>query len=64
MKFYTTQQDADYILTECPHLKTGVTNCNCGETSCYYDYNATSTYYDIIAICDNCYIECSNKERI
>ena len=64
MKLYTTQNDADYILTECPHLKKGITNCICGETSCYYDYNASTKDYDIIAICDNCYEDCSNKERV
>lgn len=64
MKYYTNANDANFELIERPHLKTGVSNCQCGETECYYEFNAFTNDYDIIVICNHCYIECSNKERV
>ena len=64
MTYYTTENDAINELINRPHLKTGTTNCECGQTNCYYEYCAFNDKDDKIVICDNCYLNCANFERI
>jgi hypothetical protein len=64
MTFYTTENDAKDEILDRPHLKTGETRCQCGETSCYFDNITNGQDPDKIIICDNCYLDCANFERI
>ena len=64
MIYYTTNEDANEEILNRPHLKTGETRCQCGYTACYYDYISNLKEKDKIIICDYCYLECANFERI
>jgi hypothetical protein len=64
MTYYTTENDARNEILDRPHLKTGETRCKCGDISCYYEYNPQSIHPDKVIICDQCYLDCANFERI
>jgi hypothetical protein len=64
MTFYTTNEDANDEIINRPHLKTGETRCQCGDTPCYFDNITNSIYPDKVIICNTCYLECANFERI
>ena len=64
MTYYTTNEDAQDEILNRPHLQTGETRCQCGDTPCYFDYISNTRQKDKVIICDQCYLECANFERI
>lgn len=64
MTYYTTLNDAQDEILNRPHLKTGETRCKCGETPCYFDFVSNTRQKDKVIICDSCYLDCANFERI
>jgi hypothetical protein len=64
MTFYTTNEDANDEILNRPHLKSGETRCKCGDSPCYFDNITNGREKDKIIICDECYLDCANFERI
>jgi hypothetical protein len=63
MKLFTTVLDAEYELELNSNYKTGTIRCNCGETY-YYEKPIYGELFNKIIICDECYLDCANFERI
>jgi hypothetical protein len=64
MTYFTTNEDANDEILNRPHIITGETRCKCGDSPCYYDYVSNGNEKDKIIICDQCYLDCANFERI